>query len=656
MYQNEKKGNSVRVSVDKSAKKYGRLICRVIAGLTAGAFLYGAPAYAAEAAGEVREDNIAATDEYSIADIVITAERIPSRKMDTPAVVNVVTAQDIADNHYNNVSEAVSHLDGVNVDKQQDGTDELTINGDQRVLVLIDGRRVNNDQGAASSRSSASLSMLPSVKNIDRIEVVRGAGSALYGSDAVGGVINIITKKAKTNSTTIDMNTGSWHTNNIEVTTEGSDGKLGWMISGGLHRQGNVSYKYRGKGKKAQHGDSNSNDVSIKLNHQFDKSSSLDFQFAHKTINRWSWESEVTYPPSAYQSQIYNDVSLQYDFKQDQTTPGFLRVFQNYKSMDNFGKFTTKMQGIDYQNGWKLGKNNTLIAGVEYHTSRSSNLTYKYIDKKITNTAVYLQDTIKLGKQWTFIPGVRMDRHNRMGTHWSPKAAINYNANDKTQVFLSWGRVFKAPTADDMYYSGDDGWWVYHGNPNLKPETGYTTTFGISHKFDKTFDMNFSMFYSKLKNSITWVSSDWTNWYAANLDEEKRRGLDISFNKKLNKLWSVEAGYSYLYAKSGISSWGGLENTAGRNNRQPNAYRVGIHFKQGRWKSNLSGKYITGLNTDSFQKRDVMMIDYNLSYDFSKQGTVYFKINNLLNREYSKYPGNVPGLGRFFQLGVTYTF
>ena len=79
-----------------------------------------------------------------------------------------------------------------------------------------------------------------------------------------------------------------------------------------------------------------------------------------------------------------------------------------------------------------------------------------------------MQDTWKFAKKWTLVPGMRMDNHSMFGTHWSPKIAINYLADADTQVYASWGRVFKAPTADDLYYNN----YGCVGNPNLRPETG----------------------------------------------------------------------------------------------------------------------------------------------------------------------------------------
>ena len=153
---------------------------------------------------------VEAAENDDIVDVVVTAERMPSKVMSTPADVTVITAEQIEANHYTDVAEALEHITGVVVNNgDSNGDQEVVINGDQRVVVLIDGQRLNNDQGSMG-RASASLGMIPSVKNIERIEVVKGAGSALYGSDGIGGVVNIITKKGSKHETTLDINTGSY--------------------------------------------------------------------------------------------------------------------------------------------------------------------------------------------------------------------------------------------------------------------------------------------------------------------------------------------------------------------------------------------------------------------------------------------------------------
>ncbi|MBQ9479780.1 MAG: TonB-dependent receptor plug domain-containing protein, partial [Selenomonadaceae bacterium] len=136
---------------------------------------------AAEAADVVDEDETLVEPEVNedslkyllLVDSFETAERIPTRRLSTPAEVVVVTADEIDANHYQSVSEALSHVNSI---VASNGIGVGSLNGNDRILTLVDGRR---------------SFMYPPIKAIERIEIVKGGGSALYGSDAVGGVINI---------------------------------------------------------------------------------------------------------------------------------------------------------------------------------------------------------------------------------------------------------------------------------------------------------------------------------------------------------------------------------------------------------------------------------------------------------------------------------
>ena len=132
-------------------------------------------------------------ERFTLGEFVVTASRVATNKSDTPANISVITKESITDNNYSDAAEAISKIPGVNVlgsgaKGTSMGQDKILINGDERVLILVDGRRVN-----LGSSGNYSADWLPPVNAIERIEVLKGAGSALYGTDAVGGVINIIT-------------------------------------------------------------------------------------------------------------------------------------------------------------------------------------------------------------------------------------------------------------------------------------------------------------------------------------------------------------------------------------------------------------------------------------------------------------------------------
>ena len=159
---------------------------------------------------------------------VLTAQALQGKQSNTA----VITAEDLERNQYIDVQTALEQVNGVTVTEQVPGTSAyIRLNGDDRVLVLVDGQPITNPQSAAYGRGTVDLQTLPGVDHIERIEVTKGSGSVRYGSGAVGGVVNIITKRGGQNRTTLDVNTGSWGTHNYSLTTSGSSGNTSWYVT-----------------------------------------------------------------------------------------------------------------------------------------------------------------------------------------------------------------------------------------------------------------------------------------------------------------------------------------------------------------------------------------------------------------------------------------
>ncbi len=299
----------------------------LLTGLTEGCLTVVLPQIAAAAEAEETPQDLG--------EVVVTAEKRPTQRMDTPENVAVITAKEIADNHYDTLTEAVEHVNGVSVTKLGD-TDLVTVNGDQRVVVLIDGVRMNNDQGESTGRYSANLQMLPSLKNIARIEVIKGGASALYGSDAVGGVINIITKKQYENKTTVDLSTGSWKTHAYELTTQGNADGLNWFVGGKIDRRGYFKYKYNGDSHRMAHSDHDNDAFAVNLNQKIGERDMLRLAVQHKKVEadqyqcNGSTSAADTYNPRM--EAIYNNESLTYSFKEGTAAPGRISYFNNYSN------------------------------------------------------------------------------------------------------------------------------------------------------------------------------------------------------------------------------------------------------------------------------------------------------------------------------------
>lgn len=617
--------------------------------MAAGTFLF--PLSAVSAAESPSESNENITDELNLEDYLVTAERIPVSRWDTPANVTVITAQEIEENHYSDVAEALSHVNGVVVISfGAEVIGELRINGSDRVLVLIDGHRLNDTQSFTNYTKSY-LNGIPTIKNIERIEVVKGGSSALYGSDAVGGVVNIITKKGKRNETTLDVNLGSWNQKNFELTNQGAIGKFSWFVTGGLAKR--RAYEHSGNTSDiySDTSDYKNDSATIRLDNQFDERSSLSFNFMH-LYHQYN---------GYHNSELYNNVYASYNFKEGTSTPGWFRYFDNYKFNDIAGGYAVRarFRGFDYQNGWEFGKHK-IIVGLEWMKTETTDLGYYGHEvQSVTNKAAYLQDTIQIGK-WNIIPGIRVDHSDRFGTQSSPKLAVNYRADNKTKIYAAWGRVYNTPTTGQLYananYNRDT---LFFGNPNLRPEKGHTETIGIEHNFDENTSLALNLFNTKIKDGIAWAAYPY--WYynqvdarahidpdiAANINQAKYRGVELSFSQKVDEHFSYNLGYSHTKVDESYYA-----NAYG----QPNGYRIGLHYKNRAFKVNLLSIMGSSLNRRYYTSKNYAVFDFNVSYDITEQSTIYFKARNLTDEDYSNESKWYHSPGRSWQVGFTYKF
>ena len=588
---------------------------------------------------EVNEDSLRY---LLLVDTFETAERIPTRRLATPADVVVITAEEIDANHYQSVDEALSHVTGMIMS---------FINGSDRVLTLVDGRR---------------SFMTPPMKAIDRIEIVKGGGSALYGSDAVGGVINIITKKGDHNETTFDVNTGSWHRHTYEVTNQGNDGKLGWFVDAGIGRS--RAYNFRGaEGAVEEQSSYDNNWASLRLDHQFNDRSSLTLDIMHR--------SNRTLPLySLHDYGLQNQISLAYSFKEGTATPGFLRYFNNYNSFDDTdsGRGNSRLQGVDYQNGWEMGQHK-FIVGAEWHQSADQNDRWNNEKKKSTNQAYYLQDTISMGQKWTLVPGTRFDNNSQYGHQWSPKLAANYQPDDQTKIYASWGRVYQAPNARQLYtnwaqYAAYDEIPYYYvnwiGDKNLEPETGHTETIGIEHDFSDKVNASLSLFktnvgdYLDLNDNVTELTNThspdgsgilkWGSLNYVNANKDKQHGVNLMYRQKIDDHWSYNVGYAYTHRDRHLGS----EEFLAHWYAPKNSYKASIRYQNGPWKVTLHGMFGSGSSGDNYMKDDFAMLDFNISCEITEWATVYAKAINFTNQNRSYYGSNVNAPGRLVQFGL----
>ncbi len=607
--------------------------------------------------------------EFALDDMVVTATRTESKMVDVPVNATVISAEKIADRHYLDVADALKDVPGATVIDSGEGADEkkIILNGDERVLVLVNGRRVNFDVGTMS-RASYDLNQIPDVSLIERIEVVKGHGGALYGSDAVGGVVNIITKKMDHSYGKVSMGFGSQQARDAKAMYTIKEGKTGVMVAASKYKQGYYKYKdVADNSTKRWPGDTKfeNEKVSLKLAQELTETSNLEFGYDFSKYSGISQYS-VTSPGPSLIDKKTNNIYMKYDWLMNDTDQGYLQVYRNKYEYDNFGKIDEKVAGFEAQQAISTAENNKLVVGASYRSSHVNAVTGSYNDK-INNKALFVSDQWEFAPRWTLDAGVRYDKHSTAGSKTTWSAGLNKKFDENSHAYFNWGQVFKAPTLDDLYYNNTSWWQI--GDPNLKPEKGDTWTVGYGTRIADKTDVNISYFQSDLEDAITW---DWSGSpaYAKNIHKQKKNGMELSISHELNDNWNLEASYTYVRVRNDNNDGSGYVRD---NNYIPNMYRFGVRYHDDLWNADLflrggSGADTSGANdwygnyTQKYVDSNYVTLDMSVSYKASKDLSFYAKGYNLLNKAYAESAGAVnyaysyPAQGRRFIIGAEYTF
>ena len=585
------------------------------------------------------------------------AKMVPPTPAIPPSQSNttVITAENMEAHQDTTVQQALQRVTGVTVNEMVPGISSyVKLNGDDRVLILVDGQSLANAQGSGYGRGSVDLASLPGIGAIDHIEVTKGSGSVRYGSGAVGGVINIVTKKGDRRESSLDAYTGSWGMHGYTLTDSGRAGATSWLVSGSLEQREYYAFPH-GANTDHSRGDIAKKSLSLRLDQDLTDQTSLTVKAYHQDYHGHG--STYKADPAGWYltankpiDRLVNDYSVTYHFKKQTAQPGFLRYFNDYQRTYWSNHYFTRTQGLEWQDNWQLDSHQHVTAGAEWTEDMGTNYEAHYIDKKRHNQAFYAEDALTFGK-FTVTPGLRWDRNSTFGSHQTPRLAMNYKANDAFNVYASWGRVFSPPRLNDQFYmTTSRGQITSQGNENLQPEEGYTETLGFQYQAGPKTVLEGSVFHSNLQHVIRWNRAVMPH-EAENLDEEDKRGFELTWKQKVNDKWDYEGGYSYIRTK--VDKGAGL--TFDTTYNQPNGYHAGIHYHSGKWQAGADMTAGTGRNDTYYRNNSYVVWNVSASYSPDAATTMYVKVNNLNDEAYDLYH-NYPAAGRNWQVGVKKKF
>ncbi len=577
----------------------------------------------------------AASDtEFQLDQITVTADRISQSVSQTPANVTVITAGQLQDKGARNLTEALSGVSGVTVKNfGSNGEKALpSILGSDRIIVLIDGKRMNLPQGNGYGASAVDLNSFLIGDNVDRIEVVRGGASALYGADAVGGVINIITKQgASAKNATVTTAIGNYGSRNYSLATGGQEKKTSWHLS---------ALQDESEGQRPNSAYKNQN-LSLRLDQKLTNSKNLtmtyDYYDSHAGL-----PGQLPGTVSDYQDILRRNWSTAYTRAHTDGNQT-LRYYDNVQtySGDEFGsvfRHRNTLRSVEYSDSTRLHPANLLTWGGEWRKEQVESTTEGNTPHSGTTKALFMQSQINLTKAADLTLGLRYDNNSIYGTHWLPKAAYLHRAGDRVSYFANWGKVFRAPNFDDLY--ADYG-YGYTGNPNLKPESGWTAEVGVKSKLSKTQEGTLSVFKRNLSDAIDWSEDKKSGkWMPMNINQLNTIGLNANLTSKLSGATTLDLGYTYLDSRD--------QNGAVTGDPR-HTFHIGLNAKSGKLTQSIVGTYQGENGTNQVGSRFV--VNAHSNYKAGKDTTVFLTINNLFNRQYEAVKG-YPAGGLSFLIGV----
>lgn len=414
---------------------------------------------------------------------------------DAPASISVITQEDLQRKPVQNLKDVLKEVPGVQLTNEGDNRKGVSIRGldSSYTLILVDGKRVNS-RNAVFRHNDFDLNWIP-VDSIERIEVVRGPMSSLYGSDALGGVVNIITKKigqkwsgTVTVDTTVQEHRDRGDTYNGQFFTSGPliDGVLGMKAYGSLAKREkddpqNSTTTDTGETPRIEGFSSRDGNVEFawtpNQNHDFTAGYGFDRQDRDSDSLDKNRLERQNYSVSHNGRWDYGTSELKYyGEKVENKNPGNSSPITSESNTVD-GKYTLPLTAI----------NQFLTVGGEWRHDKLSdavNLTGGTSSKtSASQYALFVEDEWRIFEPLALTTGVRMDDHETYGEHWSPRAYLVYNATDTVTVKGGWATAFKAPSllqlSPDWTSNSCRGACKIVGSPDLKPETSESWELGL---------------------------------------------------------------------------------------------------------------------------------------------------------------------------------
>ncbi|MDZ3824901.1 TonB-dependent receptor domain-containing protein [Pseudomonas monsensis] len=584
-------------------------------------------------------------------DTLISANRQVEARNDSSAANTVFTREDIDRLQPGSVTDLLQRVPGVQV-AQAGGRGSLPgiyIRGTQSAqsLVLVDGQRIGS-----STSGDSNLQHL-NIDQIERVEVLRGSRSVIYGSDAIGGVIQIFTRRGTQQSLQprLHLGFGSHQTWERSLGLAGGDEKTRFNLGASLDETAGLDRTHESYPSDSDHDAYRNKSISLSLSHALTD----DIEVGANLLDNRG-KSEFDSPFGNYQQQQYSDfnvssISSYFDARVNNIWKTRIEIGHTEnreKTLDKLSDertvFNTYRDSVNWQNDLTLDARNSLILGGDWYEDRINSST-AFDENSRWNRAAFIQHRYQADSFSTEL-GLRHDDNQQFGGQntWSGTFTLPLNPNN--DLLLSYSEGFRAPTFNDLYYPD-------FSNPALKPETSKSYELQWRSQLSDSSRLEASIYRTDLEDAIIFGS----NSRPENVASARINGFEAALKQELFG-WQSNLGVAIIDPRDRDTG-----HTLARRARRTMSWDLDRQFDRlslgASWQA-VSSSYDDKDNTQSLGGYG--LIGLRSSWALNREIKLDLKVDNLLDKGYSRalysYDGSQYGYreeGRAWVFGVTWT-
>jgi len=614
---------------------------------------------------------------------------------DSTRPIYVITGEEMEAQGARTVREAIKFLPGILGDGTV-GTEVNALSGQLirgsntgQVLILLDGRPINNAGSGGFDLSEFTTN------NIQRIEVLPGGGSTLYGSDAIGGVINIITRRPTEKITTeAKVNIGAYGLNQQSIQNSGKKGDISWVV--GYNRtQAENNYPFSipeaNFSGTRKNNDALYNNFNLKLEADLGKRNTLSFSTLYlnkeqgtpggvpipSPVNGQGFFNSLTDKNRKYTDQILTDFTWNLKLGGGDDSLLTAKIYGDFLntrfdpsgSVSSQNRFQTNQSsyGIQTTHSWNFAKNQSLVYGFDYRNVNVRNTSFSYstnketlnYDNDINQGALFTKYEVVLIPNLTVNVGLRQDFSSLVnGSVTSPSVGTKYAVSDSTTLRANYIQNFRVPTIANLFNVNPSN----IGNPELKPERGDSFDIGIDQKLGNIGLARLTFFKNNVSDTIAFkrltppVNGNTGTW--ENIGLVETTGIEATLNLQVAKNIYTFVNYTAndprIFKSSNAAEINKELRFAGADKLNLGvSYETPQGLYLGLLMNSLNGYPTNNTNTEFLS--GYTTFDFKLLVPLSDKLVVTGSLENLFNQRYQLFPG-FPDGGRGFQVGLSSTF